>query len=102
MLPSKAIQNLLVELIWHRGPVDRFYHKSLSPAEQVVDYLVAEVGLLQRQVPLGQSDYRALLRSICGGTGAMKSIHIMTLRMTMVRMEKINSLLAQSRSSAAW
>ncbi len=36
------------------------------------------------------------------GTGAVQSMDIMTLRTTMVRMEKINSFLAQRRSSAAW
>jgi len=34
-------------------------------------------------------------------TGAVKSIDIMTLRMKMVRMEKMKSFLAQSRSSGA-
>ena len=48
-----------------------------------------------------EPDYGAELRSISGGTGAVKSMDIMTLRMNMVRMEKKKSFLAQSRSAAA-
>ena len=48
-----------------------------------------------------EPDYGAELRSISDGTGAVQSMDIMTLRMNMVRMEKIKSFLAQSRSSAA-
>ena len=40
-----------------------------------------------------------VIRSMFGVAGAVKSIDIMTLRANMFRMEKTNSLLAQSRSS---